>query len=401
MESFNTDVVVIGGGLAGLTAAAVVAEAGRSVVVVEQLGEVGGAARSTITDGFTFNRGPHALTAGGPAVRILQALGVTISGGKPPFDARLVFADRAEIAPAGAVSLLRTKALSPREKVEVGKLFGHIPKLNASGYATTSTSDWVAGAVRSTRVSELVHSLVRLATYSHAPDRLSADLAILKLQAALRGDGVIYVDGGWQSLVDQLRARSGVRIVTGEGLHELPDAPAVIVAVGGPAGAADLLSTSFDVGPAATVSCLDLGLRRRPTHDLVIGGDVPFYFSNHSAVADLAPRGSWHAAVVQYMGESDEPDAAAIEAFARLAGVRDDDVVVRRRLHQMTASTSIPTATRGGLVGRSGIADSGHDNVFLAGDWIGPVGHLSDASVASGQAAANAALVALGRRRVA
>jgi len=401
MRNFSADVVVVGGGLAGLTAAAVIARAGRSVVVVESLGEVGGAARSTTTQGFTFNRGPHALSADGPARRGLEELGVRISGGKPPFNGRVVFADRAEIAPAGAGSLLRTKALSLRQKMEVGKLFGRIPKLNASEHAGMTTSEWVAGEVQSARASELIHSLVRLGTYCHAPDRLSADLAILQIQAGLRGDGVIYVDGGWQSLVDQLRVRAGVEIVTGEGLSELPDAPAVIVAVGGPAVAAGLLGSAFDVGPPALASCLDLGLRRRPDEDLVIGGDVPFYFSNHSAVADLAPSEHWHAAVVQYLGEGEEPDVAAIDAFARHAGVADDDVVVRRRLHKMTASTSIPTAILGGLAGRPNITDSGHANVFLAGDWVGPVGHLADASVASGRAAANAALVALDRRRVA
>jgi len=401
MRNFSTDVVVIGGGLAGLTAAAVVAQADRSVVVVEGLGEVGGAARSITTDGFTFNRGPHALAAGGAAHRGLEELGVRISGGKPPFDGRVVFADRAEIAPAGAMSLLRTRAFSVREKVEVGKLFGRIPKLNASTFAETTAGDWVAGEVRSARAAQLIHALVRLGTYCHAPDHLSADVAILQLQAGLRGDGVIYVDGGWQSLIDQLGVRAGVEIITGEGLRELPDAPAVIVAVGGPAVAAGLLDASFDVGPPARASCLDLGLRRRPHEDLVIGGDVPFYFSNHSAVANLAPSDHWHAAVVQYLGETDEPDTAAIDAFARHAGVAEDDVVVRRRLHTMTVSTSIPIAKLGGLAGRPDITASGHDNVFLAGDWIGPVGQLADASVASGRAAANAALAALSRRRVA
>ena len=180
--------------------------------------------------------------------------------------------------------------------MEVAKLFGRIPKLNASTFAETSASDWVAGEVQSGGATELINALVRLGTYCHAPDHPSADVAILQLQAGLRGDGVIYVDGGWQSLIDQLCVRARNEIVTGEGLRELPDAPAVIVAVGGPAVAAGLLDASFDVGPSARASCLSLGLRRRPQEDLVIGGDVPFCFSNHSAVADLAPSDHWHAA---------------------------------------------------------------------------------------------------------
>ena len=73
-DAAEADVVVVGGGLAGLTAAATVAAAGKRVLVREKLGVPGGDARSTNKDGFIFNQGPHALYRGGAAEKILTQL---------------------------------------------------------------------------------------------------------------------------------------------------------------------------------------------------------------------------------------------------------------------------------------------------------------------------------------
>ena len=224
-------------------------------------------------------------------------------------------------------------------------------------------------------------------------------MAISQLQLGL-GPGVLYLHRGWQSLVDQLAATAGVTWRVGEPVNELPDAPAVIVATGKPEAAGRLLGRSFELGPSAEASCLDLGLARRPGSDFVLGGDVPFYFSNHSAVAALAPPTQYYAAAVQYLGVGDEPDSAALQAFSGFAQVTDDDILCRRSLHRMVTVSAIPTATRGGLAGRPGTTDTGHHNVFIAGDWVGPVGHLADASLASAEAAAHAALAVLGRSLV-
>jgi hypothetical protein len=58
----------------------------------------------------------------------------------------------------------------------------------------------------------------------------------------------------------------------------------------------------------------------------------------------------------------------------------------------MVVSSTMPRAATGGLAGRPSITESGLPRVFLAGDWIGPDGVLSDASLASGHAAGRAAI---------
>ena len=50
---------IIGGGIAGLTAAAYLARAGRRVTVFEKAQAIGGRARTEIKNGFAFNIGPH------------------------------------------------------------------------------------------------------------------------------------------------------------------------------------------------------------------------------------------------------------------------------------------------------------------------------------------------------
>jgi phytoene dehydrogenase-like protein len=82
--SSTTNVIVIGGGLAGLTTAALLARAGKSVTLFEQSSsEMGGRARTSVFDGFYFNQGPHALFLSAPGAAVLQELGIAYNGGIP------------------------------------------------------------------------------------------------------------------------------------------------------------------------------------------------------------------------------------------------------------------------------------------------------------------------------
>jgi thioredoxin reductase len=56
------------------------------------------------------------------------------------------------------------------------------------------------------------------------------------------------------------------------------------------------------------------------------------------------------------------------------------------------ACGALPTPEAGGLAGRPGVGDTGVDGVFVAGDWLGPDGHIADAALATGEAAARRAV---------
>ena len=54
----------------------------------------------------------------------------------------------------------------------------------------------------------------------------------------------------------------------------------------------------------------------------------------------------------------------------------------------MTVVNALATADRGGLAGRPEPEVPGIPNLYVAGDWVGPEGWLSDAALASAKRAA-------------
>ena len=67
-------------------------------------------------------------------------------------------------------------------------------------------------------------------------------------------------------------------------------------------------------------------------------------------------------------------------------------VVKRFFLPHMLGAGALPTASGGGFAGRPGPRVPGLENLYLAGDWVGPRGFLSDASFASARQAAQLVL---------
>ncbi len=431
MQTSSDDtIVVVGAGLAGLATSAYLARAGRAVTVLERATAPGGRAQTTAAGAYRMNLGPHALYGGGPAANVLDELRVAHPGGTPTAAGGFVMrGDALHALPGGFVSLLTTNLFGLGAKVETGKLLAGLGRIDAAPLARTSVRDWVSAQVRNPVVRELVHALFRLSTYAHAPDTMSAALAVRQLQLALV-HGVRYLDGGWETLVGALRARAeehGATVRTGASAVELTragdgrvagvrlrsdevvPASAVVVALDADAAAA-LLPPDSAAGRFAAhatpvrAACLDVGLARlpRPRATFALGIDEPLYYSVHSAVARLAPDGGALIHVARYLGD-DTPDPKAVET--QLEGVLDRlqpgwraVVVERRFLPHMAAASALATAATGGMAGHPGAAVAEAPGVYVAGDWVGPGGWLADASLASARAAARALLARAGQR---
>jgi phytoene dehydrogenase-like protein len=406
-ETEDHDVIVIGSGLAGLTAAATAARAGAGVALVE--GHTpGGRARTEERAGFALNLGPHAVYDGGPGREVLDDLGVTLQGARPPKAGTLGWDDHTAPLPQG-IGALVSPFLGAADKARLARAMARVVRTEPGSVAHLTTAEWLEGLLPEVPRAVLA-TLVRVGTYSADSDVVSADVAVHQLKAAARG--VTYLHGGWAQLTGALRAAgTGVVVVhasatavdrDAEGPFVRTDdgrvlrAGRVVVASGSPGAAAVLLPggapASWDrLGPAVTASCLDLGLRRPPEIASWFGVDRPHYLVAHAPGADLAPAGG---ALVHAMRNLHHDETTSAEelrgdlwALAARAGITHDDVVLDRYLHRMVVISASVTPAGGGLAGRPATTDTGVDGVLVAGDWVGPTGWLADASLVSGAAA--------------
>jgi phytoene dehydrogenase-like protein len=413
------DVAIVGGGLAGLTAAALLARDGQRVALFERSEGLGGRAVTHVVNGFHLNLGPHAWYTGGPGTKVLGSLGIAIPGRTPqPRGAFALYGDRLHTLPIGFISLLTTDLLGLHGKLEAARLLASVTRMETSQFRSMTIGAWLDEHFTDPRTRDVVHMFIRVASYAHAPRLLSADAALYAFQTVLQ-QNVQYLDGGWQSLLDQLSSKArqhGAEIMQGspvaEVLHDeavtgvrlergdLVHASKVVLAVP-PAVATRLVHhappaiTSRWDGVPSRAACLDLGLARlpKPVNTVAFGVDQPLYYSVHSATAAVAPAGSAMVHVAKYLDPSEPHDARAteheLEAFMdRLQPVWRREVVVRRYLPSMTVSHMIPTVASGGLQGRMPVEVREVPGLYLAGDWVGAQGTLANAAVASAAFAA-------------
>ena len=419
--------IVVGGGLAGLTAAAYLARAGRNVRLLESAQSLGGRAMTRVDSDFHFNMGAHALYVEGAAKIGMDDLGVEVRGSLPPSSGLwAVNEGRFHLLPSGVVTLLRTDLLSMGEKVKFAGLLSRLPKQGGRGWHGRSAQEWLEETASTPTLRLLLQGLLRLSTYANDPERQDAGFALDQLRLALRAN-VLYVDGGWQTIVEGLgrKAREGgARIETGVRVESLSgsagawnvaladgrelEGAGVVLAVP-PESAVRLLRTAGVETPwlgklrPVKAACLDLGLSELPRPDrlFALGLDEPLYLSVHSATARLCAEGQALVHVAKYLGD-ERPQRHEIEAeleayMDRVQPGWRDFVVERRLLPEMTVVHALAEARSS----RPAVVVPGASGLFLAGDWVGDEGILSDTAVASARHAVDCILGEVAERKAA
>ncbi|WP_266384964.1 FAD-dependent oxidoreductase [Streptomyces canus] len=375
-------ITVIGGGLAGLTAAISAAEAGAKVTVYEAHHTLGGRAR-TAEGPYRTNDGPHALYKGGPHWSWLQ--------------------QRDLIGPLAPLPPLEAARLRLRHKGALRRTppFAMLKLLRRTAQQAPVDVDflsWATGQAGEEGARAAAHYSA-VALFHHDPGALSAAFVQERLRRATKlPPEAHYPRGGWATVVDRMAARAwnlGVRMETLSRVDTLPTDTPVVVATSLDA-ARRLLGDDSLTWPSGRTTLLDLALRTRRGDAFAVSDlDSPGWIERFTAQdRTLAPAGEQllQGQIPIAPHETRADGVARAEQLLDLAFDGWRERVTWRResvANGRTGAVDLP-----GTNWRDRPAVDRGDGVYLAGDQVAAPGVLSEVSFTS---ALTAVSLALGR----
>jgi squalene-associated FAD-dependent desaturase len=227
--------VVIGGGLAGITAATTLRDAGVDVTLLESRPRLGGAASSYVRGGMTIDNGQHVFLRCCTSYReLLARLGMT--GAviiQDRFDVTVLSADgRARLRRSALPSPLHLagalagyRLLSPAERLAVGRAVLAFLRADPDrpGLDAGRLGDWLAGRGQGERARRRLWDLFIVSALNIAGDDASVPLAATVIKTALLGGrdaadiGMAKVPLGalHGTAADAMLARLGARVRLG------------------------------------------------------------------------------------------------------------------------------------------------------------------------------------------
>ncbi len=378
-----SQMTVVGGGLAGLTAAIACAEGGAQVRLLEAHDTLGGRARSA-EGPYKANLGPHALYSDGAMWGWLGERGLLPKHVRPPLGGARFRWDG---------SVQRTPPL------------GTIPAvLRLRGRQAPVDTDfrgWVASHTDE-RIAAMLSSMAGVYTFHHDPGELSAAFVWertvrLFLSAPPPTTVVRYAAGGWSGLVAPLERRLrdlGVDVQTGHRVETLPDPPVILATE--IQQASELLGGEPLGGLSGRTVCLDVGLSRRRGDPWIVSDmDESGWIGRYSSSDRLiAPEG--HELIQTQMpirpGESTDQAGARLERLIDQSYVNWRGRETWRRRQVMDARSGALDLP--GSTWRDRPAVDRGEGVYLAGDMVAAPGLLAEVSWASALEASRLALQA-------
>lgn len=421
METENKiyDVIVTGGGLAGLSAAAYLALNGKKVALLER-GKLGGRAVSLPIKGFNFNFGAHAIYGRDTSVlqKFEKELHLDIDWKDfNPYKARYASGEELSHVPSNVRGLFKTKILSsPGKVVFAWEVFKTMLSID-SGEPHISIGKWLDKQNIGEDVKKMMLTLASSNFFTNQPEQIPSEVFFEYYKRIFTTNKpVAYIGGGWQSLINEfvrvIKSNGGeifektkvqevrtekdkvTRIVCGEHLFEAKEyvfciPPKELIKLFDDSQLKDLIKP-YSNYQSTNVFVYDIGLSKRV--------DSPFTYiydrKNKMFITDISyydetcvPEGGQLLQAVAYLKEEDFGNTEALNKYKdqiealydqHFTGWRETLAVprisknavvqeIKWNMHQQPLPTYFPD----------------YRNTFFAGDWCQGQGQLSELSFSS------------------
>ncbi|GAA4705860.1 phytoene desaturase family protein [Brevibacillus fulvus] len=206
MTTNHFDVVIVGGGLAGLSAAAYLSSKGKKIALLER-GALGGRAVTLKIKGFNFNFGAHAIYGRDTSVlsKLEKELGLKIDWRDfEPTKAKYDIGNDLTAVPANIQGLFQTKLLKGFDKVKFTfEILKTMLKLE-TGHPHLSIQKWMERKQVNEEVREMMLGLASSNFFTREPEKIPSDVFFNYYRRIFTTNKpVAYIGGGWQALIEE------------------------------------------------------------------------------------------------------------------------------------------------------------------------------------------------------
>ncbi|MGZ4106445.1 MAG: phytoene desaturase family protein [Tumebacillaceae bacterium] len=425
-------VVVIGGGLAGLSAAARLAKNGQDVTLLEKAPKLGGRAVTIPLKGFDFNFGAHAIYSRDSSyIRKLEKE-LQLDIGWVDFDpkkARYDLGNAMTEMPATLEGLYKTKILGKNTMkaafaIDVVKTVIRLTR----GEEGVTIGEWLKREGKHEQVADLMLTMASSNFFTQEPERIPSTVFFNYYQRMFQTKkAVSYIAGGWESLVSELERvliENGSRIVTKAKIENVLFENGRVVGVQTADGVVEGDEFIFAVPPKElgkifaetpldtsiapyllyrpnTVLVYDIGLKKRidTPFTYIYDKNARVFLTDISAYTKCTPEGGQLIQAIAYLKSEEVGDREhatmrkeSIEALfdKHLPGWREE--LVAKRYTERASAQEIKVEDDQHLMP---VQFHACTNAYFAGDWVQGVGQLSELSFSSGYEAVNRVLQAV------
>lgn len=396
-----SEVVIVGGGLAGLSAAFEAARRGHFVTILEASEKIGGRGTSTESKNHALNAGPHLLYRGGPLHVLLTKASKMALSGRRLQSKQFFRRDGGQWKPLSlSSSAIRGKKLPANTKLALLRLRRTLRKAAKTNPEQTY-ADWISQ--QPLELQDELSVWAKVSTW--LPPEFGSSLSFHSERAlhALWKRGLIESSIGWADIVGRLLSaldRLGVELCSQAKISTINlnskgrvksvqldggrrvKADAVILALPRKATVKIIQESGLDpleyITTSVNATLLDLviegrfvrdGLLYDQTHDVILLNHYEDDSNTFKSVVSAMAIGNQ-----DYQDRLNRIEATLDETAS---GWRNQ-VTLRRQTNNISIAGALPSESR------PSVEHYGENQIFLAGDWIESEYWLADGAVDTG-----------------